>query len=250
MIIYFQKMTTLILALLSLLHMVHAQNAVFYNDGVQESHAQKNKTPFLSTTVSAKVAYNSESLSSSVLQFDSARKSTFSLSLADFLTKIFSDQQVYDLKIIGVNIFDDHVLHNGQYVEGSSVENQVRYDGETILSFSMVISAEYTSENQMDSISSETFRKILVHVCEKFQSHLLTHLQDMTDDSYFMYVKSISLGVPERVQGNRDQQGSHVTMESKEDLADNPTHVASIVAIVVGGILFIMLSFAAVKYHR
>lgn len=243
-------MKAVTLALFPLLQKIHAQNAVlFYNDALQESHAKNSKTPFLSTTVSANVAYNSESLSSSVLQFDSTRKSTFSASLADFLTKIFTDQQVYDLKIIGVNIFDDHLLHNGQYDEGSSEENQVRYDGETILSFSMVISAEYTSENQMDSISSETFRKMLAHVCDKFQSHLLKHLQDETGDSYFMYVRSIALGEPKSVQGNEVQHGSHVTIKNKETVAAS-THVASIVAIVVGGMLFIVLSFAAVKYHR
>ncbi|KAL3822119.1 LOW QUALITY PROTEIN: hypothetical protein ACHAXA_011897 [Cyclostephanos tholiformis] len=184
-----------------------------------------------------------------VLQFDSARKSIFSASLADFLTKVFMEQQVYDLRIIGANIFDDHILQNGQYVEGSSVENQVKDDGETIVSFSMVISAEYTSEYQMDTISSATFRKMLVHVCDKFQSHLLKHLQDKTGDSYFMYVRSIVLEEPERVEENSGQKGSHVAIE-KQTSVDNSKKVASIIAIVVGGTLFIVLSFAAVKFHR
>jgi hypothetical protein len=242
-------MKTLTLALLSLLQIIQAQNAVFYNEAVQEPHAQNSKTPFLSTTVSAKVTYNSESLSWSVLQFDSARKSIFSASLADFLTKVFMEQQVYDLRIIGANIFDDHILQNGQYVEGSSVENQVKDDGETIVSFSMVISAEYTSEYQMDTISSATFRKMLVHVCDKFQSHLLKHLQDKTGDSYFMNVRSIVLEEPERVEENSGQKGSHVAIE-KQTSVDNSKKVASIIAIVVGGTLFIVLSFAAVKFHR
>ena len=41
------------------------------------------------------------------------------------------DQQVYDLKIIGVNIFDDHLLRSGQYDEGTTVGHQVIYAGET-----------------------------------------------------------------------------------------------------------------------
>jgi hypothetical protein len=168
------------------------------------------------------------------------------------------DQQVYDLKIIGVNIFDDHLLRSGQYDEGTTVGHQVIYAGETngvekqpiALSFSMVISAEYTSEDQkMNTISSETFRKMLVHVCGKFQSHLLKHLQDETGDPYFMDVESIVLEEFERVDGNAGQRGGQAAIE-QEMSEDNTTHVASIVAIIVGGIMFIVLSIATVEYYR
>lgn len=253
MIAFFQK-RPLILALFSILQISHAQNVII-NEAVQEGQAQNSKTPFLSTTVSAKITYNSESSSSSLLHFDSARKAIFSGSLTDFLTKIFSDQQVYDLKIIGVNIFDDHILHNGQYDQGTTVGHQVA--GETIgdgnqpvaLSFSMVISAEYTSEIQMDTISSETFRKMLIHVCDKFQSHLLRYMQEETGDPYFMDVESIVLGEFEKVEGDVGQRGGQATIE-KEEMSVESIHVASIVAIVVGGIMFIVLSFATVKYHQ
>jgi hypothetical protein len=257
MIVFCQGMRPLILALFSLLQIIHAQNAVIHNEAVQEAYAKNSKTPFLSTTVSAMVTYKSESTASSFHIFDSTRKSIFSGSLADFLTKLFKDQQVYDLKIIGVNIFDDHILHNGQYDEGTTMGHQVSYDGETngvekqptVLSFSMVISAEYTSEDQMDTISSETFRKMLMHVCDKFQSHLLKHLQNETGDPYFMDVKSIVLGEFERVDFNSGQKGGQATIE-EEMSEENTTHVASIVVIAVGGIMFIVLSFATVKYYR
>jgi hypothetical protein len=257
MIAFCQRIRPLILAIFSLLQIIHAQNAVIHNEAVQPAYAQNSKTPFLSATVSAIVTYNSESTTSSFRNFDSTRKSIFSGSLTDFLTKIFMDQQVYDLKIIGVNIFDDHLLRSGQYDEGTTVGHQVIYAGETngvekqpiALSFSMVISAEYTSEDQMDTISSETFRKMLMHVCGKFQSHLLKHLQDETGDPYFMDVESIVLGEFERVDGNAGQRGGQATIE-QEMTEDNTTHVASIIAIVVGGIMFIVLSLATVKYYR
>ena len=84
------------------------------------------------------------------------------------------EQQVYDLKIISVNIFDDHLLHNGQYDEGTFVghlvvnnDKSLDEDGvqPTVLTFSMVISAEYTSIDEMEgsTISSENFRKMLIH---------------------------------------------------------------------------------------
>ena len=72
--------------------------------------------PFLSATLSTTITYNPEaaSLQSSSpfhLDFDLTRKLTFSKTLTKFLTKIFTDQQAYDLRILSVNIFDDHVLH-------------------------------------------------------------------------------------------------------------------------------------------
>ncbi len=257
MIAFYQRTRPLIPVLFSLLQIIYAQNAVIHNEAVQPAYSQYSKAPFLSTTVSAIVTYNSVSTVSSFRNFDSTRKSIFSGSLTYFLTKIFKDQQVYDLKIIGVNIFDDHILSNGQYDEGTTVGHQVMYAGEMngvekqpmALSFSMVISAEYTSEDQMDTISSETFRKMLMHVCGKFQSHLLKHLQDETGDPYFMDVESIVLGEFERVGGNAGQRGGQGTTE-QEMTEDNTTHEASIVAIVVGGIVFIVLSFATVKYYR
>lgn len=246
-----KKMRPLLLTLLSLLQTIHTQNIFLHNEGIQNS-----ESPFLSTTLSAKVTYNSESSSTSFLQFDSTRKSIFSDTLADFLAHIFTDQEVYDLKIIGVNVFDDHILHNGRYDEGTYVGHLVDFDGETdgvdelptVLSFSMVISAEYTSEGQMDSISSDTFRKMLMHVCDKFQSHLLKYMREKSGDAYFTGVDSIVLVDFERVDTNPGQAGGPTTIENM--MSAYNIYVGSIVAIVVGGIIFIVLSVATVKYYR
>jgi hypothetical protein len=65
---------------------------------------QLEANPFLSATLSATVTCNSAPFH---LDFDSTRRSLFSTTLTKFLTKIFDDQQVYDLKILSVSIFDD-----------------------------------------------------------------------------------------------------------------------------------------------
>jgi hypothetical protein len=247
---------SLLLALLCFLQhiIIYAQNIVVHKEGVQSSK------PFLSTTLSAKVTYSSVSSSTSYLHFDSTRKSIFSDILSQFLSKVFMEQQVYDLKIISVNIFDDHLLHNGQYDEGTFVghlvvnnDKSLDEDGvqPTVLTFSMVISAEYTSVDEMDggTISSENFRKMLIHVCDKFQSHLLQYMQEKSDDSYFMDVTSIILGDFERVASVNQSQVTGLAAIEKR-LSSDTMFVYSIVAIVVGGIVFILLSFATVKQCR
>lgn len=242
---------SLLIALLCFLqHIIHAQNIIAHKEGVQSSK------PFLSTTLSAKIIYSSVS-STSYLHFDTTRKSIFADILAQFLTKVFTEQQVYDLKIISVNIFDDHLLHNGQYNEGTYVGHLVinndKLDEDevqpAILTFSMVIIAEYTSTNEMDStISSENFRKMLIHVCDKFQSPLLQYMQEKLDDSYFEDVTSIVLTDFERVAVNQIQLTGLAAIEKR--ISSDTIFVYSIAAIVVGGIVFIFLSCATVKQCR
>lgn len=237
----------LLLAVLCFLqHLIHAQNIIAHKEVAQSSK------PFLSTTLSAKVTYSSVS-STSYLHFDTTRKSIFADILAQFLTKVFLEQQVYDLKIISVNIFDDHLLHNGQYNEGTHVDNdkldEVEVHLPTILTFLMVISAEYTSIDEMDgTILSENFRKMLIHVCNKFQSHLLQYMQEKSDDLYFNDVTSIILGDFERVAVNESQVTGLAAIEKR--ILSDTIFVYSVVAIVVGGIVFILLSCATVKQCR
>ncbi len=71
---------------------------------------QLEANPFLSATLSATVTCNSEM---SYLPSALFCRSLFSTTLSKFLTKIFNDQQVYDLKIPSVNMFDDHTLQDG-----------------------------------------------------------------------------------------------------------------------------------------
>jgi len=243
---------SLLLALLCFQqHIIAQNNIVVHKEGSQSSK------PFLSTTLSAKVTYSSVS-STSYLQFDTTRKSIFSNILAQFLTKVFTEQQVYDLKIISVDIFDDHLLHNGQYDEGTYVGHLVVNNDKsldeggvqpTVLTFSMVISAEYTSlEEMVGTISSDNFRNMLIHVCDKFQSHLLQYMQEKSDDSYFMDVNSIVLGDFERAALNQSQVTGVAAIEKR--ISSDTVFVYSIAAIVVGGIVFILLSCATVKQCR
>eukprot|EP00584_Thalassiosira_punctigera_P003030 CAMPEP_0172537306 /NCGR_PEP_ID=MMETSP1067-20121228/8931_1 /TAXON_ID=265564 ORGANISM="Thalassiosira punctigera, Strain Tpunct2005C2" /NCGR_SAMPLE_ID=MMETSP1067 /ASSEMBLY_ACC=CAM_ASM_000444 /LENGTH=447 /DNA_ID=CAMNT_0013322579 /DNA_START=148 /DNA_END=1491 /DNA_ORIENTATION=+ len=237
--------------LLILFHISNAQTAVI--DEVQETQNYNGKltNPFLSTTLSTTIT----SLSND-LNLDSARKSLFSETLTHFLTKIFQDQQVYDVKIISVHLFDDHIIE-GHYEEVPQRNSHVRNSGETrhALSFSTVISAEYTKEDQINSIANDNFRKMLIHVCDKFQNHLIQFMKD-TGDAYFMDVERVTLGDFERIHG---AEGSGRTAASvKEDSANNDVwglssetvNMASIIAIVVSGIAFLVLAFASVKLYR
>lgn len=157
-----------------------------------------------------------------------------------------------------MDIFDDHLLHNGQYDEGTYVGHLVVKNDKsldeggvqpTVLTFSMVISAEYTSlEEMVGTISSQNFSKMLIHVCDKFQSHLLQYMQEKSDDSYFLDVNSIVLGDFERAALNQSQVTGVAAIEKR--ISSDTIFVCSIVAIVVGGIVFILLSCATVKQCR
>ncbi len=201
---------------------------------------QLEANPFLSATLSATVTCNSAPFH---LDFDSTRRSLFSTTLTKFLTKIFDDQQVYDLKILSVSIFDDDGAIDAQQDQNLKGTNQY-HTGQMALEFSMVVSAEYTNESQVGTITTTKFSSMLQHVCYKFQSQLMEYLQK-TGDPYFMDVKSIVVG--EFLKTNHDEE--QYTQYSLQGMPSAQVHLASIIAIVVGGILFIVLSFASLKLY-
>jgi hypothetical protein len=242
-------MKTLILLLLSILTITSAQEPSTREQRIVATHGNQLPNPFLSTTLSTKIT----SVSSN-FDFDSVRKSIFSETITRFLTKIFTDQQVYDVKIISVNIFDDHVLKIGdREVEYNPQKSE---NGEQVVSFSTVVSAEYTQEAQ--ELASGSFGKMLMHVTDKFQSHLIKYMKD-TGDPFFLNVESVVLADFERIHvtGGNTESGqttsdAKVTKNQNEVLgmSEETLNTASIVAIVVGSITLIVLLFASVKYYR
>lgn len=247
-------MRTIAYLLIALIHaLADAQSIVVRSSGggthqttnVNKINEAPPRSPFLSTTLSTTITYSSPPPS---LQLDTARKSIFTEALGRFLTKIFDDQQVYDLKIVSVNIFDDHVLHRGVEEELSSSNKRRKSNGDDDthqkISFSTVVAAEYTEESQIDSIAGESYRKMLVHVCDKFQGHLLKYV-DETGDPYFANVISVALGDFERLHGTNENGGNKVF-----GMEEDTMNLISIVAISVGGVMFVVFAFASIKYYR
>ena len=151
---------------------------------------------------------------------------------------------MYDVKILSVNLFDDHILSK----DGTALK-QTKQESHT-LSFTTVITGEYTDISQIDSISNDSFKKMLIHVAAKFQQHLIKYIQDEgTEDEYFMNIESVVLDDFERissvVNGVKGQEQGHVM-----GMSDDAVNTASIIAIVIGGLVFVVLAFASVKYHK
>ena len=251
-------MGPLILFLLAVLQISNAQNVVHIGKIQQAQAANKaaNKSPFLSTTLSTKIDFTSSSTSSHHLEFDTTRKSIFSETLTHFFTKIFQDQQVYDVKILSVNLFDDHILSkDGTAVAlKSSTENS---EESHTLSFTTVISGEYTNISQIDSISNESFKKMLIHVAAKFQQHLIKYIQDEAmEDEYFRNIESVVLDDFERisssggVSGVKGQDSGNEQGQEVMGMSNDTVNTASIIAIVIGSLVFVVLVFASVKYHK
>ncbi|KAL7549672.1 hypothetical protein ACHAWF_012937 [Thalassiosira exigua] len=203
--------------------------------------------PFLSTTLSSKIS----PVPSDDSEFDDDRKAVFSDALTRFLAKIFHDQQVYDVKIISVNIFDDHVLKNGHVVKPQP-RSFVKDEGaQHALKFSTVVAAEYTREDKLDSIAEDSFRKMLVHVCEKFQDHLVKFLVD-TGDPYFMDVEEVTLAHFDRapVGTAAAEQATTTDDHTVLGMSKETLNTASIVVILVGSVVAVGLLLASAKYYR
>ena len=234
-----------------------SQNVGITTDGLAAQTSYNTNpletNPFLSATLPTTISYNQDTTtlppaSPFHLDFDSTRKSTFSNTLSKFLTKIFNDQKAYELRVISVSIFDDHIIQGGEF----DMQQEQYYQGtdrsgasQNTFAFSMVVSAEYTNESQIGTITNRDFSDMLVHICHKFQSHLMEYMQE-TRDPYFMEVESIVVGEFQKTIDYEEQNTQYLVLGMPSD----QLHSASIIAIVVGGIVFIAFSFVSFKLYR
>ena len=237
-------MKLILLLFFAIVNIANAQKSIIQNS-IQDSNKptsnnDKIASPFLSTTLSTTITTVSPDS-----DFDTERKTLFSETLTKFLTKIFKDQQVYHVEIIGVHIFDDHILEDGHYL------NQKQANSQNVLSFTTVISAEYTQESDINTIPNDTFQKMVIHVCDKFGSHLVQFVQD-TDDPYFMDVDSVVVSDFERVPAVAATAAASEASGENEvfGMSESTVNTASIIAIVVGGLVIVVLIFASIKYYR
>ena len=158
------------------------------------------------------------------------------MQLASFFDKIFHDQQLYDVKIISVSVVDDHVVQSIEPHEVSGPE------------FTTVISAEYTDQHAR-RLSREEFTSFLLETSDKYQSHLMSYLK--SDDVFFTNVQSMTLRDYKRVDSEvKEVAVKEITQNEVLGMANSTQHIASIVAIAVGGIVLALSGYGAVKFYR
>ena len=245
-------MKSLLLFLLSTV--TTAQNVVHVNE-IEHATSPSSKNPFLSTTLSTKVSFtpsSSNSISTLTNSFDTtSNKQILSETLTHFLSKIFNDQNVYNVKILSVSLFNDHLLNQQDsstpYVMASNTNKD-----ENSMIFTTVISGEYTNLNDKqtnNNISNESFRKMLIHITNKFQEHLMSYIDDLEVEDYiFGNIDSVTLydynSTPS--VGSSNEEGMKKTLGMSQDTIN----IASIIAICVSGLVFVLLSIASVRYYK
>jgi len=250
-------MKSLLLFLFSTVTTATAQNIVHVNDIEAATTSSSSKNPFLSTTLSTKVSFtpsSSTSISTLTNSFDTtSNKQILSETLTHFLSKIFNDQNVYNVKILSVSLFNDHLLNQQEdgtpYVMASSNTNKEKNS----MVFTTVISGEYTNPtdkqttNSNNNISNESFRKMLIHITNKFQNHLMSYIDDLEVKDYiFGNIDSVTL---------YDYQDTSTVGSSGEEvktlgMSKDTVNIASIIAICVSGLVFVLLSIASVRYYK
>ena len=270
-------------------HIAEIQQAQAVNKASTAATATTNtnkRSPFLSTTLSTKITFAS-SPPSSLQPLDdgsttlAAQKSILSEALTHFYTKIFSDQTAYNIKIISVVLFNDHVLSsnnkNGQPVDVITQQQSQHHDdddngdggNEHTISYTTVISGEYTTtssttttsaiQNQNQMISNDEFHNMLIHVSTKFQGHLLKYLHDVVSSTSssaknlnLRNVRSVVLDDFERIvtSSSSSTSSSDALEIMGMSMTTSTVHIVSIIAIVISALVFVMLSIATVRYHK
>jgi hypothetical protein len=270
------------------------------------SSNEEHISPFLSTTLRATL---SPIPTSTLSTFDDEKQSLFGEAYTTFVEHILKSQEVYDVKVLTVSVFDEELLpldevkkdglkrglltnglqfsfHNenentDDYVDeyddsvstdddaaeagavsGKSAGVPTTQDDQWVYSslrFGIVVSAEHTSEpTEATYMSNEQFQKIILHISNKFHSHLLEYVKDA--DFYFGYIERVDLetyalnggaGTVESDSASLSKPGLFKRMQNEiKSVEEEKLNTWSIVAIAVGGLAFLGLMFATVKFHK
>ncbi|KAL3798542.1 hypothetical protein HJC23_011846 [Cyclotella cryptica] len=162
----------------------------------------------------------------------------------------------------GVSTNEDDDASKASAVSGKSTQVSAEQTDQPVYSslrFGIIISAEHTSEpTDATYLSNEQFQKIILHISNKFHSHLLEYVSDA--DLYFRYVQSVNVetyaldsgaGTFESEAISSPKQGLFKRMENEmKSVEGESLNTWSIVAIVVGGLAFVGLIFATVKFYK
>ena len=229
----------------------NAQNVVHVNDIEAATTSSSSKSPFLSTTLSTKLTFSplsSTSISTLTNSFDTtSNKQILSETLTHFLSKIFNDQNAYNVKILSVSLFNDHMLNTD---DGKPYVMANNNNEKNSMVFTTVISGEYTNptDKQTNSnISNESFRKMLIHITNKFQNHLMSYVDDLEVENYiFGNIDSVTL----YDYDSTPTVGSSEEVMKTLGMSQDTVNIASIIAICVSGLVFILLSIASVRYYK
>jgi hypothetical protein len=147
--------------------------------------------------------------------------------------KVDVDDEIVDDGIVPDEVQVEHFFEEEEGVDQTSEVSQIKSesDGYT-LAFAIVVSAEHT---QQQSLTHADFQAMLIHICHKFQEHLVEYVTDI-DDVYFASVASVIVNGYEDSGVNKSSSGSKLS-------------TAIIVTIAVCGFVFVLFVLAIVKRY-
>jgi len=128
--------------------------------------------------------------------------------------------------VVGIDLDDEdwqHVNNLIEYEEEKEAQQQKQQQQEYTLTFATVVTAEHTKHQEEDSttfLSHDDFQDMLVHVCTKFNSHLVDFIKgsDDDEDGYFENVNSVLVsGYEQEEEGMVEEQGVSHEEETKDN---------------------------------
>ena len=114
--------------------------------------------------------------------------------------------------------------------------------GTYTLKFTTVISAEHASDDQQ--ISHSEFQDMLIHICTKFQDHLVQFIRD--SDSFFSSIENVTVSALQKI----DNEGDDIMFGSTSPFGVDGLSAGSIVGITVGLLVSLLILFVSVNLYK
>lgn len=130
---------------------------------------------------------------------------------------------------------NDWVVDESEWIptDEESTESKDLYT----LKVTTIISAEHIADQTM---SHSDFQDILIHICTKFQDHLVEYVSE--SDAYFANVENVTVGALQNSNGE-----SISMLGSTSEYGVKGLSASSIVGFVVAGIVFVLVLLGTIK---
>ncbi|KAL9184743.1 hypothetical protein ACHAXT_012713 [Thalassiosira profunda] len=222
----------------------------------------KEASPFLSATLKTEVTPVYDAINPEQLGL-------LSNALVGFLQKVFDDQHVYDVEVIGVAIFAEELVENAgdRRLALNSLQEQTNQfhppepdddDGDDdgyaeegyTLTFAAVVSAEHRMHQ---TLSHANFQTMLEHIFHKFESHLVDFVTSIEDD-YFADVESVVVSGYEMTDAQQSAGYGKTDTDPDSHNSQQPesseNSVFVTVGLVVGILALSVMAIVAVRLRR
>lgn len=176
---------------------------------------------------------------------DTAQVTLFVQAQSYFYEQIFDSQSDYNLHVRNIDIVDQDLFTMGPSSKTTKTTNNGDSPSRLMLETTVTVNfrpatttSTATTPEQQQDLTNDELQRILVHLTNRFESHLLTHLQNNEDEVIFAKLEHIAA-----TTGQENDDNNVVPQEGDSDWG-------AIVAVSCASVVILVAIFATYRLYK